>query len=717
MTALRKTDRVEAGGDRAPARSTSRRRASTKLRKALVADLLCGAGGSSTGAARALRHLGWDMELTCVNHWPVAIETHKRNHPSARHYVQDIAAIRPLAAVPEGYLDLLMASPTCTHHSRARGGRPTSDQQRSDPWHIVTWLTELRVKRLLIENVPEFLRWGPVNRHTGRPVKSREGEYFYAWVKVLKGLGFRIDYRVLNCADYGDATTRQRFFLIGRSDGKPLRWPEPTHSREGGRDLLGERERWRAAREIIDWDRPGRSIFTRPRPLVPKTLARIHVGGRKFHWPEPFLVILRRHMDAASVDAPLPTITASGTHIGLAQPALTPFLLAQGQGGVARDVGEPAPTIVGGGALSLTEPVLISVTGGERPKAARSLEAPLGTITTRNGLGLAAPLISPYYGSGSGESCKSVQTPLDTVTGKARFGLVEPVIITVAHGNAEREKAPNERRVQDPDQPLPSITASGGQFAVAQAVAEPFVVSPRHGKDGAGPRPRAVSEPLPTVTAGGSQMAVVEPVAEPFILNRHGDNGSTRAHSVEEPTPTSTGRGAGYVVEPVAEPFLLPQRSGGPDRLPIASVDQPLPTVTHRGAGDLVQPVVEPLIVQTDQTGGRGGYVRSASDPLYTAVSKQNQALVEPILQAMSQDEDLRLAAEQGRLFLIDGVPHLFDIRFRMLEPYELARAMGFSDDEADYEFVGNKTEITKQIGNAVPVGTATALVRALFAD
>lgn len=97
-----------------------------------MADLLCGAGGSSTGCARALAALGLKMELVCVNHWPVAIETHRKNHPEARHYVQDIAACRPHLIVPEGRLDLLMASPTCTYHSVARGGKPTSDQQRSE---------------------------------------------------------------------------------------------------------------------------------------------------------------------------------------------------------------------------------------------------------------------------------------------------------------------------------------------------------------------------------------------------------------------------------------------------------------------------------------------------------------------------------------------------------------------------------------------------------
>lgn len=177
-----------------------------RKRKLLVADLLCGAGGSSTGCVQALLSLGYTMEeiiLVCVNHWPIAIDTHTRNHPRARHYCEDISTVRPHIIVPEGVLDLLMASPTCTHHSVARGGKPTSDQQRSDPWHIITWLTELRVKRLIIENVWEFIGWGPVDARTGKPIASRKGEYFHAWIETIRRLGFEPEWRKLNAADYG----------------------------------------------------------------------------------------------------------------------------------------------------------------------------------------------------------------------------------------------------------------------------------------------------------------------------------------------------------------------------------------------------------------------------------------------------------------------------------------------------------------------------------
>jgi len=118
-------------------------------------------------------------------------------------------------------------------------GKPTSDQQRSDPWHIITWLTELRVKRLIIENVWEFTGWGPVNSRTGKPIQSRKGEYFHAWIDTIKRLGFEPEWRELNAADYGDATTRQRFILMARSDRKRVHWPMPTHAKHvGGLELF-----------------------------------------------------------------------------------------------------------------------------------------------------------------------------------------------------------------------------------------------------------------------------------------------------------------------------------------------------------------------------------------------------------------------------------------------------------------------------------------------
>jgi len=589
-----------------------------KLKQALVADLFCGAGGSTLGAKRALQKLGYQPLFTCINHWNIAIETHSQNHPEARHYLSDVNAVKPAEVVPEGKLDLLMASPTCTYHSRARGGKPINDQGRMDPWAIVHWCTELRVKRLLVENVPEFVEWGPLDLRTGRPIKRRKGEYFRAWIGALKGAGFRVEYRVLNAANFGDATTRERFFLLARSDGRRIHWPEPTHSKTGDRDLFGPMKKWRAAREIIDWAIEGKSIFTRKRPLSPKTLARIYAGAEKFKWPEPFLIILRQHMAAQSVDAPLPTICAGGTHIGLAQPFLLnrhgengsvrahslaepmptadcrgagyviePFVanLAHSghDGSRCRALAEPLQTLhAGGGSHALIAPFIMSGQSGGAP---REVSEPMPGMTGR----LGSALIAPYYGSGSGETCTSTESPLPTVTTKARFGMVVPV------------------------------TRSNG-----------------------GPGPRSVDDPLPTMTtAKGGEFAIVIPTT-------HADGGN-RARSVEEPLPTVTGAHRGELA------CIIPawgERDGQEPR--VHSIDEPTPTICATGRIQLA--VAEPIVVGS-----------------------------------------------------------AIDIRFRMLEPKELARAMGFSDEDAAYEFAGNKTEITKQIGNAVPVHVATALVDALM--
>jgi DNA (cytosine-5)-methyltransferase 1 len=534
--------------------------------------------------------------------------------------------VRPHLIVPEGYLDLLMASPTCTHHSCARGGKPTSDQQRSDPWHINTWFTELRVKRAIIENVWEFTSWGPVDPRTSRPVKSRKGEYFRAWVDSIRALGATsIEWRRLNAADYGDATTRERFIMFIRFDGKVIYYPMPTHARntDGTLALFPTVKPWRPAREIIDWSLKGRSIFTRKKALAPKTLARIYAGAVKFSWPEPFLVILRNHMAGQSVDGPLPAIMANGTHIGLAQPVI----LSQQNSGKPRSADtDPLPTITTGGAGDanhqgcarpmLAEAVIVRTNmHGRKSPGARGAQDPLMTITTDGGIGIAEPfvlsrqgegaprsveeptptqtakhshvLISPYYGSGSGETCNSAEEPLPTVTSKGRFGMVVPVT---------HSKGSNAARTVDA--PVPTMTtAKGGEFAIV----------------------------IPVTHAGGHDR----------VLDANAD-----------PLPTVTGANRGELAFITAQ---FGEREGQAPR--VHGVDSPAPTICATGHVNLVEATAE------------------------------------------------------------------YDILFRMLEPHELAAAMGFNTADETYDFAGTKTEQIKQIGNAVSVRMMQACVRSIMAD
>jgi DNA (cytosine-5)-methyltransferase 1 len=421
-----------------------------RTRRFIGVDLFCGAGSLSAGARDALQELGLgdqDVDWVAVNHWDIATKTFADNHPGARVHCVSLENARPCELVPEGHVDLLMAGIECTYFSRARGGKPVHDQQRMSGWHVVRWCTDLRVDRLLLENVPEFVDWGPVDPTTGRPIRHRKGEYFRAFVAALRGIGYRLEHRVVNCADHGDPTTRKRLLILGWLSDKPIPWPAPSHARKLAAPAIVHP--WRSAREhVIDWSIPGQSIFTRPRPLAPKTLQRIWSGIVRHKWPEPFLVILRRHCETRSIDLPLPTVTAGGTHIGLVEPFI---LNRHGDNGGCRasGVSDPAPTVTGSGGGYVVAPFILSNHAGGAP---RSIDEPVPGIVNK-----AAPaLIAPYYGDGSGLTCGNVDDPLPTLTTKARFGLVVPI----THNR-------DVMRARSVDDPLPTITtAKRGELAL-----------------------------------------------------------------------------------------------------------------------------------------------------------------------------------------------------------------------------------------------------------
>lgn len=462
----------------------------TNLRRIIAADLFCGAGGTSTGAARACADLGMRLDLTAVNHWPVALETHSAMHPEATHICADLESVRPRGVIPGAHLDLLMASPTCTYHSRARGGRPVHDQQRMDPWHVHRWCTELRVDRLLVENVPEMIQWGPCCTTTGRPIQSRRGEYFRAWLEALRAIGFTLDFRVLNCADYGDPTTRQRFFLIGRTDGRPLRWPEPTHCKGGSADLLRPRAPWRSAAECIDWTTPGRSIFGRKKPLAPNTLRRILAGAERYHWPRPHIDALRALLEGRAPVLDIDAETAAAmpfvipvTHHGerpvhdLRDPFRTitganrgelGLVMATASCGAARALDEPIPTVVGGGNGArphYIQPILTSYYGTSG--AGAGIDEPLPTVTTRDRFGIAQPVVVQLSNQSGHQAPRSIGDPLRTITCTrgGDMAMATPILLRAGHGDSDgRDPA---SRLIDPHSPLPTVTGSN-EFAIAE---------------------------------------------------------------------------------------------------------------------------------------------------------------------------------------------------------------------------------------------------------
>jgi len=321
----------------------------------VVVDMFCGSGGESQGIAWAAEKAGVQIEAYAINHWQRAIETHQANFPDAEHICRDVADINPSDLLPGRKVALLWGSPECTQHSPARGGKPCNDQKRVTPFTILDWLNKLCVDRLIIENVKEFRSWGPLDPETKRPDPERKGEIFNAYIAMIRGLGYVVDYRDLNAADYGAPTTRKRIFIqaVREGSGKSILWPEPTHARPGpNRVLVGVFQPWIPARDIINWNLPSKSIFSRSRPLAENTMARIREGLARYGGSE-FLVCMEHGGRVVSADVPVPTITtAKGGAIGLAQP----FLVEYYGNGQPRPVSAPLPTVTTRDRFALVEP-------------------------------------------------------------------------------------------------------------------------------------------------------------------------------------------------------------------------------------------------------------------------------------------------------------------------------------------------------------------------
>jgi DNA (cytosine-5)-methyltransferase 1 len=376
--------------------------------KLKITDLFCGAGGTSTGIIRAAHKRGCTADLLAVNHWPTAVRTHELNHPSVRHLCENLDSVDPRKEV-DGNLDLLAGSPECTHHSNARGGVPCSDQSRATAWHMLRWMDAKQPKGVMLENVREFKDWAPLGSN-GRPLKSKKGELFQNFIRSMNALGYHTDWRILNAADYGDATSRQRLILMAVKRGKVV-WPDPTHQPSA----FGKYKKHRAAKEIIDWNIPGKSIYDRKKPLAPNTMKRIMAGLKKFGG-ESFIISMEHGGRLFDPSKPMPTLTTADG-FGVCQP----FLLGQQSGAAPRSVNDPVPTIATAGAISLVQPFLVKLYGTGKVS---DIDKPCPTVTAGgNHLGLAEPFLVKYYGTGG---ASSVDEPLDTITTKDRFLLVMP---------------------------------------------------------------------------------------------------------------------------------------------------------------------------------------------------------------------------------------------------------------------------------------------------
>lgn len=495
----------------------------------LIVDNFAGAGGASLGIEAAL---GRCVDIA-VNHSPVMLQIHEQNHPHTRHLCEDVWDVVPLEVTQGRPVGLAWFSPDCKHFSKAKGGKPLSNRIRGLAWVVIRWAREVKPRVIILENVEEFVTWGPLDT-AGNIIKAKKGQTFLRWVSMLRNLGYEVEHRELVAADYGVPTTRKRFFLIARCDGLPIRWPERTHAPRNKAAAMGLKP-WRSAAECIDWSLPCPSIFERQRPLAEATLRRIARGIVKYvlNAKEPFIV----------------TCNHAGNSQGI------------------RSAGEPMRTITGSrDAHGLVSPSVVSIANYGHQAGGQDAANPLSTVTAWPRCGhhaLVESFMTKYHGPRPGEQNGRSSDPTDpirTLDTQNRFGVVAATIQRFKHGEAEHVS---------PVQPMQTVCAGGNNHAIVGAT----LIGA--GGPAYGGKPTSPADPAGTIMAENHRAVAAAHLTKLYGTSKSGT-------SAQPPLPTVTGGGQ-HVAEVRA--FLVKYYfSGGQDQ----SLKNPMHTLTAKARLGLV---------------------------------------------------------------------------------------------------------------------------------
>lgn len=459
----------------------------------IIVDNFAGGGGASTGIEIAT---GMAVAIA-INHDPAAILMHKTNHPYTEHLQASVWDVDPKTVCRGRPVGLAWFSPDCKHFSKAKGAALVDRKIRGLAWITLRWAAKVRPRVIILENVEEFQTWGPVRK--GKPVKKLAGTTFRKFIRQLEELGYTVEYRELIAADYGAPTSRKRFYMIARCDGKPIVWPKPTHSKTGADGL----PKWRSAAEIIDWSLPCPSVFATKaeimdryglkavRPLAKNTMRRIIRGVDKFtiRSGKPFIVQQKFQNAAQNIEKPLTTVTAVGAH-ELCKPLLAPVTVTNTSNSVGGTVGEPVHTVTTAGNQMLVTPFLAECNHSGGGHVAPVTDAHK-TITAKHTGGIVAPALIQYHTEQTEHvRASGLGTPIHTVDASNRYGLTcanlveyytcgrpldvqEPMHTVTSHDReavvaAHVVKFKGDNLGHGADEPMQTVTTSAGEFAVCK---------------------------------------------------------------------------------------------------------------------------------------------------------------------------------------------------------------------------------------------------------
>jgi DNA (cytosine-5)-methyltransferase 1 len=665
-----------------------------------------GGGGSSVAIKLAL---GVDPDLA-MNHWLTAVLAHQRHFPQTEHHCADIFDVDPVSWRPGERIAFGWFSPDCTDFSKAKGKAPRSERIRGLAWSVIPWALTRRIDVIMLENVEEFAQWGPVYREgpkKGEPIPARRGQTFARWRSRLEKLGYVVEWRVLNAADYGAPTTRKRLYLVARCDGKPIVWPAPTHAPRAKAAEMGLKP-WRGACEIIDWSQDCPSIFLDEaevedlrrttgkrvqRPLVKATQKRIARGMERYV-------------------------------IGAAEPFIVPVRSHGGGGNDPRTACAPLRTVMGTkrGEFAVADAALVASTAHGADARAWPAGDPLRTATEHNDKAVTvatlAGLAHGEHDAGAGARVREILAPVNTVSA----GGGDAALVTGALVRTNFHSAADRNGIRNLTDPSATSTGDGGIGLAAATLARQF------GTGG----PRDIEDPAATNTAGGERGG-----EHTQLITAYMAQGNTERFGREATAPASTIMGSGKQQQLVAASLDAYYSSGsigadaqdpartstGKDRLSLiaawleqANTDMvghelPVPVSTIVGKG-CTQRLIE---ARLELDGGAIGRRAKVLEFLWSHFGV-------PTAEEWADPTGTLQARLKFGIVMIQGAAWLIvDIGLRMLTPQELAEAMGLPPEyRLDVNVHGepiSKTHQTQMIGNMVSPPPAAALIAANCPD
>ncbi len=181
-----------------------------------VIDLFSGVGGLSYGFAH-----NDSFEIVAANEiLPNMAKAYSLNHPNVKVYAEDIKdfninKLEKDLNIKTGDIDIIVGGPPCQAYSTV-GKRLIDDPKGKLFQEYYRVLKEINPKLFLFENVKGLL-------------SMQDGDLLKTIISLFESLGYRVQYKLLNAANYGAPQVRERVIIIGSKLEKDFKYPEPTH--------------------------------------------------------------------------------------------------------------------------------------------------------------------------------------------------------------------------------------------------------------------------------------------------------------------------------------------------------------------------------------------------------------------------------------------------------------------------------------------------------